>query len=69
MLAEVGYPLLAQHRDLHRKLLETAGQLRADVGTGKASAGEILEFIAYEVVNRHVLKADRLFFPFLKRRG
>lgn len=65
VLAEVRYPRLAEHRRLHEKLLESSRELRDAVHAGTSSPGEIVEFLAFEVVNRHILRADRQFFPFL----
>ncbi len=65
VLAEIRYPGLDGHRKLHEKLLGGARRLLVEVRAGTSSPGEIVEFLAYEVVNRHVLKADRLFFPYL----
>ena len=68
VLAQVRYPRLEEHRRLHEKLLESSRQLRDAVHAGTSSAGEVVEFLAFEVVNRHVLRADRQFFPFLDGR-
>lgn len=29
------------------------------------ATGAVVEFAAFEVVNRHILKADRLFYPYV----
>lgn len=65
VLQEISYPRLDEHRALHAKLLASARQLRDSVHAGLSSPGEVVEFLAYEVVNRHILKVDRQFFPFL----
>ncbi len=65
VLAEIGYPGLESHQRLHQKLLENSQRLRDAVHAGASSPAEIVDFLANEVVNRHVLKADRLFFPLL----
>lgn len=69
VLTEIGYPELIEHQGLHAKLLTDARKLREAVHAGRSTAGEVVEFLAYEVVNRHVLKADRRFFPFLSGHG
>lgn len=65
VLAAIHYPRLAEHQGLHARLLASARQLLESVHAGHGSPGEVVEFLAYEVVNRHILKADRQFFPFL----
>lgn len=65
VLAEIHYPQLQQHRRLHQKLLDSSRHLRDALHAGKSSPGEVVEFLAYEVINRHILRADRRFFPFL----
>ncbi|MDP3859487.1 MAG: diguanylate cyclase [Stagnimonas sp.] len=66
VLAAIHYPRLAEHQGLHARLLASARQLLEAVHAGHGSPGEVVEFLAYEVVNRHILKADRQFFPFLQ---
>lgn len=68
-LAQIDYPKLAEHRDAHARLLAGARELLAAVHAGRSSPGEVVEFLAYEVVNRHILRVDRQFFPFLARSG
>lgn len=65
VLAEIGYTGLESHQRLHRTLLEKSQRLRDAVHAGASSPAEVVEFLANEVVNRHVLKVDRLFFPLL----
>lgn len=66
VLAQAQYPRLQEHRGLHAKLLADAQRLSSAVRSGGGSPGEIVEFLAYEVVNRHILKADRQFFAWLQ---
>jgi hypothetical protein len=49
----------------HRVLLARARALRraADDGGEGGGIGALVEFLAYEVVGRHMLTADRDFFP------
>lgn len=65
VLEAARYPALHAHRQLHAKLLAAARGLRDSMAAGAASAGDAVEFLAYEVVNRHILKADRAFFPWV----
>lgn len=38
---------------------------RGTVQGNPRAAGAVVEFLAFEVVNRHILKADRLFYPYV----
>ena len=53
---------LAGHRKSHMVLLERTLTLREGLITGTASLTELLEFLAGEVVARHMLTTDRQFF-------
>jgi diguanylate cyclase (GGDEF)-like protein/hemerythrin-like metal-binding protein len=67
ILAERGYARLESHRVAHRVLLARARALRraAAAGGEGGGVGALVEFLAYEVVARHMLTADRDFFPVL----
>ncbi|MGE0358555.1 MAG: diguanylate cyclase [Burkholderiales bacterium] len=63
LLQARGYEHLEGHRQAHRTLLARAGELRAGVADGTARMGELVEYLAGDVVSRHLLTADRAFFP------
>lgn len=62
-LERSGYARLDAHRRIHATLLDRARELRAALDSGDANLGGVVEFLAAEVVSRHLLKADRDFFP------
>lgn len=64
-----GYAELARHRAEHRMLLERAGALEAAAERGEVTAGTLVDFFAGEVVARHLLAADRQFFPLFASAG
>lgn len=66
LLARHGYAQLEAHRRAHAGLLKRARELKAALAAGEASLGEIVEFLAGEVVARHLFKADRNFFPLFR---
>ncbi|MGQ0510114.1 MAG: diguanylate cyclase [Betaproteobacteria bacterium] len=66
ILAERGYAKLAQHGAAHRRLVSRAGELRAAALRGGATTGALVEFLAHEVVARHLLVADRDFYPLFR---
>jgi hemerythrin len=63
--------ILAQHHyaDLHiqvrahKMLVEHALLLRDAVAAGGVTIGELVDFLADEVVARHMLQLDRMFYP------
>ena len=65
ILAEKNYPKLAQHAQAHRDLVAQALGLRHQFDTGGVSLGELVAFLANDVVARHMLQEDRKFFSML----
>jgi hemerythrin-like metal-binding protein len=63
LLEQVGYARLEAHRHAHAGLLSRAGELRDAVANGQASLGSMVEFLAKDVVARHLFRADRDFYP------
>lgn len=61
ILRQHGYADLERHAEQHRLLTERALALRAQVDTGDLSVGELVQFLAVEVVARHMLRDDRAF--------
>lgn len=61
------YSRLKQHRLAHKSLLERAQRLRDRVQAGRADLGELTDFLAREVIVRHMLGADREYFPVLRK--
>jgi diguanylate cyclase (GGDEF)-like protein/hemerythrin-like metal-binding protein len=60
------YPGAAEHAAIHAKLVETASSLAERFHGGTLAIGELFQFLAHDVVARHMLGADREFFPYLK---
>ncbi len=63
LLEQHAYDKLAAHRRAHAGLLDRAAQLRDQIPSGQASLGTMTEFLAGDVVARHLFKMDREFFP------
>lgn len=66
LLARHGYARLDAHQRAHASLLGRARELKDALAAGKTTLGGIVEFLAGEVVARHLFKADRSFFPLFK---
>jgi len=68
LLTRHGYPKAEAHKRIHDNLLTRAQELRNVMLTGGAGLGGIIEFLAVDVVARHLFKADRDFFPLFTKR-
>ncbi|MCK9388506.1 MAG: diguanylate cyclase [Sulfuritalea sp.] len=66
IIAAAGYPGAASHADTHRELSTRAVSLTDRFRNGMLEAGELFQFMAHDVVTKHVLGADREFFPYLE---
>jgi diguanylate cyclase (GGDEF)-like protein/hemerythrin-like metal-binding protein len=66
ILAEVGYPGADEHAAMHRKLVDDAALLVDKLLANVLDIGEIFNFLAHDVVVKHLLSADREFFSYLK---
>jgi diguanylate cyclase (GGDEF)-like protein/hemerythrin-like metal-binding protein/PAS domain S-box-containing protein len=65
ILAELAYPELRAHAAEHRKLLTKGHELAQAFRDGTLSLGQLFQFLAYDVVTRHMLGADRDYFPLI----
>jgi diguanylate cyclase (GGDEF)-like protein/hemerythrin-like metal-binding protein len=63
ILASYHYGELEQHKRAHAGLLRRAGELKARIKRGEAGLGAIVEYLAQDVVARHMMAVDRAFFP------
>ena len=61
-----GFPAAGEHVLLHQALTAEAHRLLDHYRGGTRAAGDVFQFLAYEVVTKHLLGADRLFFDFLR---
>ena len=61
-----GYPGAEDHARQHRQLLEKARSVTERFRNGKLARGELFEFLAHDLVARHILIADREFFSVLR---
>jgi hemerythrin-like metal-binding protein len=66
IITKAGYPAAADHAVLHRALVEKATVLATRFRDGTLSLGELFKYLAQDVVSRHMLKADREYFSYLK---
>lgn len=66
ILRQHSYSDLEDHIRAHRLLLEHALSLRERLLAGGVTTGELVNFIADEVVTQHMLRTDRLFYSLFK---
>jgi len=69
LLASVGYADLEAHAREHASMSAEAQQLATKFHDGKLDVGTLFQFLAYELVARHMLGADRQFFPLITSTG
>ncbi len=63
ILERLHYSDLDSHVHAHKILVEHAAQLRDTALAGGVTIGELVDFLAEEVVAQHMLKTDRKFYP------
>ncbi|MCK9389316.1 MAG: diguanylate cyclase [Sulfuritalea sp.] len=68
IITAAGYPGAALHADTHRELSTRAVSLTDRFRNGMLEAGELFQFLTHDVVTKHMLGADREFFPYLETR-
>jgi diguanylate cyclase (GGDEF)-like protein/hemerythrin-like metal-binding protein len=63
-----GFPGAVAHATIHRELVASAVTLVDHFHAGTLAIGELFQFLTHDVVARHMLGADREFFPYLESR-
>ena len=69
VLAAVGFPGMEQHVAEHAKLLMRADDLAEEFKAATLTIGDVFQFLASEVIMRHMLEADREYSPFIHGAG
>jgi len=59
------FPGAAEHAAIHQQLVDSATALINRFNAGTLAIGELFQFLAHDVVAKHMLGADREFFPYL----
>jgi len=63
-MSRLEFPGLTAHAEEHGRLMARALELVAEFEAGRLSVGNLFQFLAYDVVTRHMLGADREYFPY-----
>ncbi len=69
IISAAGYPGAAEHAATHQTLIDKAVVLVKRFHAGTLGIGELFQFLAHDVVARHMLGADRQFFAHLQARS
>ncbi len=67
IVTQAGYPQALEHAVSHQALINKATSLTKRVRAGEVSVDDLFQFLAHDVVARHMLTADCEFFPYLQR--
>ena len=62
-----GFPEAAEHALIHRALVDHAVALANQFHSGTLAIGQLLQFLAQDVVARHMLGDDRKFFSYVNK--
>jgi diguanylate cyclase (GGDEF)-like protein/hemerythrin-like metal-binding protein/PAS domain S-box-containing protein len=66
IIAAAGFPQSAEHAAIHRQIVDRASVLVARFHSGTLDVGELFKFLATDVIAKHILSADRQYFPYLE---
>ena len=61
----VSYPNRMEHSRAHAQLMKRALELKVAFDNDSLSGGDLFEFLAHEVIVKHMLEADRDYFTYL----
>jgi len=68
IITAAGFPGAAEHAAIHRQLVDRAVTLVDSFHAGTLTIGELFQYLANDVVAKHMLGVDREYFPYLKAR-
>lgn len=68
LIAAAAFPGAAEHAAMHGRLIDQAVVLVGRFSAGTLAIGDLFQFLAHDMIARHMLGADREFFPFLEPR-
>jgi len=66
-MAQINYPELETHRDIHLDLTEKTERLLISFDEGQLKSSRIIVFMMDDVVREHIIQEDTKFFPFLQK--
>ncbi len=66
ILSNTSYPLLFEHKEVHKELLEKATHLLNLYSTGEVNKTEILSYFVFDLIAKHLLEMDIGYFKYIK---
>jgi len=66
IIEAAGFPHLQEHAAEHANLIAKAVKLSRDFKAQTLSIGDLFQFLAYDVIVRHLLEYDMAYFPFIR---
>ena len=67
VMAQINYPELETHRDIHLDLTEKTERLLISFDEGQLKSSRTIVFMMDDVVREHIIQEDTKFFPFLQK--
>lgn len=69
IFSAAGFPGAVEHAAIHRQIIDNAEKLVKHFRADKLTLGELFHYLVYELITEHMLREDRLFFPYLQDRN
>lgn len=66
ILAKAAFPGMSQHAAEHARLLAKGVELSQQFFRSAFPVGDLIQFLAYDIVMMHMLGADREYYPFIQ---
>jgi len=63
-----GFPGAEEHAAIHRRLIDDMLIQRGHFNAGTLQTGDLFQYLAHDVIAKHMLGDDRAFFPYLNSR-
>ncbi len=69
IIRKAGFPFTDEHILRHNELIEKARMLSDKYKRNELTFDELIKFLAYDLIARHILTEDRKFFPYIMYKG
>lgn len=68
-MAEIGYPALEPHREIHRRFIKNVTDFREELLKGNVSSDVAINvfFDTWDWLKKHILKEDKMYGEFAKK--
>jgi hemerythrin-like metal-binding protein len=67
LLFSARYPAAAEHRKIHAELVLKAKHLMDRLAGDELSVGDLFNFMADDMISRHMQIEDRKFYPYFRQ--